>query len=221
MTSGSAHRHRWEIDGLAYSGVPRLARNGNRDAWLDLLRTGTPGYKAQPYQQLAAAYRAQGHDSDVRAILIAQRRDQIARGGLSRGDRRWARTTGVLLGYGYQPWRALLYLAGVLAVSVTLAVVLGSHGALVKTAERASAPPPASSPATAAAALAEACPLIETVGRGLDLGTPFLPRAAPGCTTTTGATGVALAISTWVLQLAAWALAALFVAGFTGIVRKT
>jgi hypothetical protein len=32
--------------------------------------------------------------------------------------------------------------------------------------------------------------------------------------------GMFLAIR-WVLQLAAWALAALFIAGFTGIVRKT
>jgi hypothetical protein len=28
-------------------------------------------------------------------------------------------------------------------------------------------------------------------------------------------------VSRWILQLAAWALTALFVAGFTGIVRKT
>ena len=82
-------------------------------------------YAAQPYQQLAAAYRNEGHDSDVRAILIAQRRDQIARGGLARTDLWWARFTGWLLGYGYQPWRALLYLAGVLAVSVALTLPLG------------------------------------------------------------------------------------------------
>jgi hypothetical protein len=28
-------------------------------------------------------------------------------------------------------------------------------------------------------------------------------------------------VSTWVLQLAAWGFAALFIAGFTGAVRKT
>jgi hypothetical protein len=154
---------------------------------------------------------------------MAQRRDQIARGGLSWTDRRWGQTTGVLLGYGYQPWRALVWLVGVFAVSVTLAVVLGAHGALVKAANPNAASPPAGSPTTTttATALAEPCPLIDTVGRGLDLGTPFLPRAATGCKTTTGATGAALTINTWWLQLFAWAFAALFVAGFTGIVRKT
>jgi hypothetical protein len=79
VTSRSAPEHRWAIDGLVYAGVPRLTAEDNRAAWLELLRTGIRCYAAQPYQQLAAAYRAEGHDSDARAILIAQRRDQIAR----------------------------------------------------------------------------------------------------------------------------------------------
>jgi hypothetical protein len=66
------------------------------------------------------------------------------------------------------------------------------------------------------------CTLIETVGKGLDLRTPFLPRtASTGCEVTAGAAGTALAITTWIMQVLAWALAALFVAGFTGIVRKS
>jgi hypothetical protein len=139
---------------------------------------------------------------------------RIVRGGLARADRWWARTTGLLLGYGYQPWRALLYLAGVLAVSVTLAVVLGAHGALAKAPDRAAtATPAAADPADTSHAPPQPCALIEHMGRGLDLGTPFLPRAtSTRCETT---------ISTWILQLVAWALAALFVAGFNGIVRKT
>jgi hypothetical protein len=101
----------WAIDGLTYSGVPQLAPDRNREAWLKLLRTGTIVYAAQPYLQLAAVYRAEGHDSDTRAILMAQREDQLARGGLSMLDRSWARLTGVLLGYGHQPWRAFIALA--------------------------------------------------------------------------------------------------------------
>ncbi|GAA3068666.1 hypothetical protein GCM10010464_36080 [Pseudonocardia yunnanensis] len=228
VLSSSDERHRWEIGGLTYTGVPRLAEERNRQAWLELLRSGTPRYAAQPYQQLAAAYRAEGHDSDVRAILIAQREDQIARGGLSRADRWWGRITGALLGYGYQPWRALLYLGAVLAVSVTLTVVLGAYGALTRTPDRPVAAAPAPQVATAApapfTALAEAqpCPLIERIGKGLDLGTPFLPRTmTTRCEPTSTVTGTALTLSAWLLQVAAWALAALFVAGFTGIVRRT
>ena len=142
VTSRSAPEHRWALDGLVYAGVPRLNAKGNRAAWLELLRTGMPSYTAQPYQQLAAAYRAEGHDSDVRAILIAQRRDQIARGALSRTDLWWARLTGILLGYGYQPWRALLYLLGALAISVTVTVVLGTAGGLAQTPAGSAAAPP-------------------------------------------------------------------------------
>jgi hypothetical protein len=201
-------RYRWSLDGLTYTGVPTLDPDHNRDAWIALLRTETPRYSAQPYQQLAAAYRAEGHDGDVRAVLMSQRRDQLARGGLTGADRWWARLTGLVLGYGYQPWRALLYLAAVLATSIALSLGLGAHGALERGAVAGAAP--------------RACTLIETVGRGLDLGTPFLPRtASTGCEVTASAAGTALAVTTWIMQVLAWALAALFVAGFTGIVRKS
>ena len=108
------------------------SRSPARD-WLDLLRDGTPGYAAQPYQQLAAGYRALGDERQAREILMAQRDDQLARTHTRWPERLWGRITKVTLGYGYQPWRALLFLAAVVAVSCVLAVVLGSHGALAQT----------------------------------------------------------------------------------------
>ncbi len=220
VTSRSDPRHRWRLDGLTYTGVPLFHPDGDdREAWLELLRTATPSYAAQPYQQLAAAYRAEGHDSDVRAVLMRQRRDQLGRGALTGADKWWARITGVLLGYGYQPWWALLYLLVVLAVSVGLALCLGGHGALART------PDPNPTPAPAGVrALAPPCTVVQTIGKGLDLGTPFLPpsRTAGGsCEITTDSAGDTLTIFRWFLQLFAWGLAALFIAGFTGIVRKT
>ena len=73
-----------ELDGLAYSGLPRPA---SLPRWRALLRGHTPGYAAQPYQHLAAAYRATGHDRDARMVLIAQRRDQLQRAGLTGSER--------------------------------------------------------------------------------------------------------------------------------------
>lgn len=96
-------RHRWSVDGLAYAGVPLLGDRRDRDGWIDLLRRATPRYSAQPYQQLAAVRRAEGHDSDVRVILMAQRRYQIERGGLSGADLWWARLTGALLASATSP----------------------------------------------------------------------------------------------------------------------
>lgn len=73
-----------ELEGLTYSGLPRPA---SLRRWLTLLGEHTPRYSAQPYQHLAAAYRAAGHDRDARTILIAQRRDQLQRAGLSAAER--------------------------------------------------------------------------------------------------------------------------------------
>jgi hypothetical protein len=103
------------------------------DHWLRLFEDHSPAYAAQPYQQLAAMHRAAGHDREVRIILMAQNRDQIARTGVRGWDRSWARLTGLTLGYGYQPWRALLLLLAVLTLSVTAAITAGRHGGLAHT----------------------------------------------------------------------------------------
>lgn len=197
---------RLSVDGLTYL---RLPLHITIDGWLRLLRDGTADYAAQPYQQLAAVQRAAGHDSNVRKVLMAQRRDQIRRRALTgRAERAWARLTGVTLGYGYQPWRALLGLLGMIAIAVVCAVVLGDHGALA----RVQAPPTPT---------VTKCTTVEMVGVGLDLGTPLLTTGARArCETTDSATGQALTVISWVLRLLAWAFATLFIAGFTGAVRK-
>ncbi|WBO61798.1 hypothetical protein [Streptomyces camelliae] len=194
------------IEGLTYADLPAPV---GLSRWLELLRDHTPGYSAQPYQQLAAVHRAAGHDSEVRDILMAQRRDQIDRGGLRRRDRAWARFTGLALGFGYQPWRALLLLFAVLAGSVALAVVLGGPGGGLEHTARASTP-------------TTPCTVVERVGVGLDLGLPVVKTGAGDLYAPTGTrAGQTLTVAGWLLQLAAWASATLFIAGFTGAVRKT
>ncbi|MEV4659740.1 hypothetical protein [Micromonospora sp. NPDC049301] len=194
-----------ELEGLTYSGLPRPASTLR---WLTLLREHTPRYSAQPYQHLAAAHRAAGHDRDARTILIAQRRDQIQRAGLTAAERAWGRLIGLTLGHGYQPWRALVLLLATLAVAVALSVLGGHHGGL------------AQKPVTSGAAAA--CTSIDQIGVGLDLGTPLLRTGARDrCQPTGTAAGQALTIAGWVLQLLAWSFATLFVAGFTSAVRKT
>jgi hypothetical protein len=195
-------RWRLHVDGLVYTGLPEGISTSE---WLRLLRDGTATYAAQPYQQLAAAHRAAGHDGEVRRILMAQRRDQIRRRALTgRFERGWARLTGLILGYGYQPWRALVCLLLVLVAAVVLAVVLGGHGGL------------------AVPQSAVGCTVAERVGVGLDLGTPLLKtNVGARCQTTNTTPGQVLMVAGWVLQLLAWAFATLFIAGFTGVVRKT
>jgi hypothetical protein len=195
---------RLALDGLTYAGLPVSSLD-----WLDLLREATPSYAAQPYQQFAGAHRAAGHDGEVRKILMAQRQAQIDRGALTgRAERAWARLTKLTLGYGYQPWRALIALVFVVMIAVVLALTLGAHGGVA----RVDPHPPT----------ATRCSAVERVGVGLDLGLPLIKTGARAlCDTTASATGQGLTAAGWGLQLLAWAFATLFVAGFTGAVRKT
>lgn len=186
------------VDGLTY---PALPIGIAHDDWLRLLREATPWYAAQPYQHLAAVHRASGHDSQARRVLMAQRRDQLGRAITGRAERTWVRFTGLVLGYGYQPWRALIGLLLVVAASVTLAVVLGGQGGL-------------------AATEGAACPPLDRVAVGFEVGTPLL-NADSRCAITDTGPGQVLTVAGWALRLLAWAFATLFIAGFTSAVRRT
>ena len=199
---------RLAVNGLTYAGVPKpISARG----WLSLLREGTPGYAAQPYQQLAAGYRALGDDQQDRGILMAQRDDQLARTHPRWPERLWGRITRVTLGYGYQPWRALLFLVGVVALSCVLAVVLGSHGALAQTSNTATP--------------GRSCTVIQQASVGLDLNLPIGKSVARDhcdvAKDSASVTAAWLTAADWVLQLLAWVFAALFIAGFTSAVRRT
>jgi hypothetical protein len=199
---------RLAVDGLTYTGVPQpiLAQD-----WLDLLQQGTPVYAAQPYQQLAAGYRALGDERQARTILMAQRDDELTRTDTRWTERVWGKITKWTLGYGYQPWRALLFLAAVVVISCILTVVLGSHGALAQTKNMATPGQP--------------CTVIQKASLGLTLSLPVGTSVAQaGCDLAKDAASTTadwLTAVGWVLRLLAWGFAALFVAGFTSAVRKT
>jgi len=78
-----------------------------------------------------------GDERQTRETLIAQRDDQLARTHPRWPEKLWGKITKVTLGYGYQPWRALLFLATVVTLSCVLAVALGAHGALAQTSKTA------------------------------------------------------------------------------------
>jgi hypothetical protein len=196
------------VDGLTYFGVPEFI---SAQDWRELLRYGTPYYAAQPYQQLAAGYRALGDDRQARETLMAQRDAQLARTQPGLLERLWGRITKVTLGYGYEPGRALWFLAAVVALSCVLAVLLGSHGALAQT--------------STTAAPGRSCTLVQQLNVGLDLTLPVTASMGQAnCDLTAdsaSATAGSLTVAGWVLRLLAWGFAVLFVAGFTSAVRKT
>lgn len=178
-----------QLEGLVYEGLPRDA---TVDEWMSLLATRTPYYSTQPWVQLAAAHQAAGHERDVRRIRVAQQRDLRRRGQLSRWGRTWHLVRGVTVGHGYRPGLALVWLAGVLAVSVGVVLLSG----------------------------AVRCTVVEQVGYALNVATPLVKVDAARCTVDSSASGQFVLATTWLLQILAWAFATLFVAGFTGLVRR-
>jgi hypothetical protein len=68
----------------------------------------------QPYEQLASCYTAIGQPGQARKVLYARERQQrYGKGPLARA---WSRLQDLTVGYGYQPWRAALWLALLLAI---------------------------------------------------------------------------------------------------------
>jgi hypothetical protein len=118
---------------------------------------------------------------------------------------------GLRVGQHYKPWRALWFLAAVVALSCVLAVALGSHGALAQTSKTATP--------------GRSCTVVQQVSVGLDLNLPVGTTAArEECDLTTDSASVTatwLSVVSWVLRVLAWVFAALFIAGFTSAVRKT
>ncbi|WP_139186582.1 hypothetical protein [Actinopolyspora saharensis] len=192
-----------DVDGLRYPFMPRRATCSQR---LQMLRVHTVEYAAQPYQQLASVYREAGHDREAREILIAQQRDLRRRGDLGGWFRRLLhRLSGAFIGYGHRPFRALGYLAGLCATTVGLVLLAGALGLAVRAH-------PNTGP----------CSVAESIGLGIDTAVPLLKTGGgKRCeiATTTG-WGQTLYLGKYLLTIFGWAFATLFVAGYTGLVRR-
>jgi hypothetical protein len=222
--------------GLRYSGIPD---GPEVEDWLRWFRDRGPGldYAPQPYQQLAAAHRHAGHESEARCILIAQQDDLRTRDKLRRQRRRahaaagpqetgavgdedelrrqptlidriWSRILRDTIRYGYQSSRALLWLAATLAIAVAVAVPAGVRTIAVH-------PAGTSTPG-------RHCSTIEQIGLAATVAVPLINTGiSDHCAFDTHQHwGQAFTAIGWVLQLLGWAFATLFVAGFTGIIRK-
>jgi hypothetical protein len=194
------------VTGLTYGGMTRHATLAE---WLDMLASKTSHYTSQPYFQLAAAHRAAGHERDVRRIHLARQRDLLRRGELDFLGRLWHRITGLTVGYGYRPAVALLWWVGAVLVSVLLIAGVAGPAGLTTRVNTSGQP--------------QQCSVVEQVGLALNTATPLVkPDSQQRCQldANTGLGQIVVA-GTWFLQVLAWAFVTLFVAGFTGLVRKS
>jgi hypothetical protein len=79
------------------------------------------GYLPQPYEQLAGAYRRAGHDHDARLIQLAKYRQRNrVTNWRHLFSKLWNILQDVVIGYGYAPLRALMWLLGLFILGALL-----------------------------------------------------------------------------------------------------
>lgn len=101
-----------KLDGFVYArigGRTSVSDARSRVRWMKLQRKKDlrQDFKAQPWEQLIKTLKAMGHDNDARAIAIAKARALHRSGTLSWRQWLWSWFSGVTLGYGYEPMRAV------------------------------------------------------------------------------------------------------------------
>ncbi|MFC1604301.1 hypothetical protein ACFL5F_04660 [Planctomycetota bacterium] len=102
------------LHGLVYD---QISENAPSDAkrrikWLRLqydekAEKAKDQFRPQPYEQLAAVLRRNGRDADAKKILIAKNEDKARFTKLTLSEQLRHRLFGLLIAYGYRPWRAL------------------------------------------------------------------------------------------------------------------
>jgi SEC-C motif len=181
-----------ELVGLVYETLDSAEEVSVRERlrWLTL---HTGGYRPQPYDQLAAAYRNEGDEEAARKVAIAKQRQR--RSQLNPLGRAWNWLLYVTVGYGYRTWWAGMWLAA-LTVAGSWAFNLAYPGDFV---------PVGDSP-----------PEFHPVAYTLDT---VLPIIDLGQQRAWAAQGVAMYAS-WVFIAAGWVLTSAVVAGVTGVLKR-
>lgn len=106
------------LDGSTYGDLEPHLPARDRLRWLD---RESGGFQSQPFEQLAAWYTAAGMPAEARRVLHAKERRH--RGTKPLSGRLWGFLQDVTVAYGYRPWRAMLWLLGLLTVgSVTYGI---------------------------------------------------------------------------------------------------
>jgi hypothetical protein len=149
-----------------------------------------------PYEQLAAALRAAGHESAARKVSIERERDRRDRGGLGPWSSKLNWFLGLTLGHGYRPIFALLWALLSIAVGAVLLDLFLQPGDF-----RAKENPAPYSP----------------IGYSLDA---FLPIINLHQEESRVPRDLGWNVYLWVHIALGWLLTTLAVAGVSGIVRK-
>lgn len=101
------------IDRFTYESLMPYAKARTPAGRLAWLARAESDYRPQPYEQLAAYYRRLGHDEEARHVLLAKQRRR--RTTLGVGGKVIGYLLDGIVGYGYRPSRAFIWLVVLLA----------------------------------------------------------------------------------------------------------
>jgi hypothetical protein len=106
------------INGLVYRSFGEAPDDANlRLRWLALQ---PPGYRAQPFNQLAEVLHAGGRENESVTVMVAKYDARRRAGGLSFAERAWQFLLKVTIGYGYRPLQALWGIVGFVVLGTLL-----------------------------------------------------------------------------------------------------
>jgi hypothetical protein len=184
--------------------------------------TGSPQlrvtFASQPYEQLAYVYRRAGRDTEAREVAVARRRDLRRWGSL-----RWYRKAfnwflDKAIQYGYQTWRALVWLVVLYGAIVAISFIAQHHvNAIVPAKDTARIHPMPS-----ALHCTSGYPCFYPAGYGFDTVVPIINihQAENWRPNSNVAWGDICLWCSWSGTVLGWLLVTLAVAGYTGLARR-
>lgn len=101
-----------DLDGFEYNHLYRDTEGKGHLSWLKKM---PKGYYPQPYEQLAKNLKADGHLGHARMVLVEKQRQLLKHGQITKLHWLWLRTIGLLIDFGYRPWKVLLPMALILS----------------------------------------------------------------------------------------------------------
>lgn len=186
-------------------------------------------FSPQPYEQLAKVLRSLGHENAAIEVLVAKQEDRRRYGNMSLMGRLWNHFLGITIAHGYQPHRALLFaLAFVLLGGFIFAE--GYSQDLISPSKFETKVPTTTS---ISSQIPKEYPKFNAFVYSLDLFLPIVdlrqksywqPNSKTGSEILTTLVyiqwGSVVQYYFWMHILLGWFLTTLWVAGFTGLVRR-
>jgi hypothetical protein len=109
------HKDNLQLDGFVYSHFAHGTKDADkRIDWVRL--QGKAPFATQPYEQLAKVLREDGDDEGARRVLIAMENDRRWNGTTGSSGHLWSWVLWATIGYGYDTWRALWFVAGLVVI---------------------------------------------------------------------------------------------------------